>query len=230
MRMTEGLGSGLEGRTTTTDPVEARRAAFPFRAPLFFLFDVPDALLDQGSPSSLKSAASSVSASVVAASAWSESRRPKAGGERGRRAGWERIAGGEVLSKSESESGESGREEVRTGVVGAVVGAEVVRAETREGGLVRISELNESPNEARGRTGDLAKRVEEVVLKGSIFFFSTWKAVRTGGFLPPPPPPPVGSAIFLFPPSIEPSPPTHFPNSPAVTLVSGSHARTFSAR
>ena len=121
-------------------------------------------------------------------------------------------------------------EEAKTGVVGAVVGAEVVRAETREGGLVRISELNESPNEARGRTGDLAKRVEEVVLKGSIFFFSTWKAVRTGGFLPPPPPPPVGNAIFLFPPSIVPSPPTHFPNSPALTLVSGSQARTFSAR
>lgn len=78
---------GLDGTTTMTDPAEARRAAFPFRAPLFFLFDVPDALLDHGSPSSLKSAASSVSASVVAASVWMESRRPKAGGERGRRAG-----------------------------------------------------------------------------------------------------------------------------------------------
>lgn len=80
--------TGLDGTTTTaTDPVEARRAALPFRAPLFFLLDVPDALLDHGSPSSLKSVASSVSASVVAASVWMESRRPKAGGERGRRAG-----------------------------------------------------------------------------------------------------------------------------------------------
>ena len=90
MMVTGGAGTGLEGTTkTTADPVEARRAALPFRAPLFFLFDVPDALLDHGSPSSLKSAASSVSASVVAASVWMESRRPKAGGERGRRAGWE---------------------------------------------------------------------------------------------------------------------------------------------
>lgn len=106
----------------------------------------------------------------------------------------------------------------------------MVRVETSKGGLVLISVLNESPNDARGRTGDLAKSVDDGVLKGSIFFFSTWKVVRTGGFLPPPPPPPVGSAIFLLPPSIAPRPPTHFPNSPALTLVSGSQARTFSAR
>lgn len=107
----------------------------------------------------------------------------------------------------------------------------MVRIETREGGLVRISVLKESPNDARGRTGDLAKRAEDVVLSGSIFFFSTWNAVRTGGFLPPPPPPPpVGRAIFFVPPSIKPRFPTHFPNSPALTRVSGSQASTFSAR
>lgn len=94
----EGAGSAAAGVVSTvaggpktrgvagvgmTTLLAASRAALPFRAPRFFLFDVPDALLDQGSPSSFTSP--SVSASVVGASVTAESRRPRVGGgERGR--------------------------------------------------------------------------------------------------------------------------------------------------